>query len=241
MLAVEAAQALADCTTYKGAASVNVTISATLGDARSCFGTSHWYDFYTFTATRGQSLRVNFNSRAFSPFGAIQSYSDGTVLAFNYAASPGTVLFDYLVPSSGVYVLTASSFDTFGSGLYQITASEIFSSGGCSPSTTALCLNGNRFKVQVTWANAAQLTSGPGMAVSMTSDTGYFWFFSSNNVELTIKVVDGRPVNGKYWVFYGAMSDVSYTVTITDTATGVVRTYTNRQGTLASVADTSAF
>jgi hypothetical protein len=42
-------------------------------------------------------------------------------------------------------------------------------------------------------------------------------------------------------VFYGALSDVAYTVTVTDTTTGAVRTYVNAQGTVASRADTAAF
>ena len=48
-------------------------------------------------------------------------------------------------------------------------------------------------------------------------------------------------VNGKHWVFYGALSSVDYTLTVTDTQTGQVRTYHNPPGRLASVADTGAF
>ncbi len=87
----------------------------------------------------------------------------------------------------------------------------------------------------------SQGTSGVGRAVQLTADTGYFWFFSANNVELVIKVVDGRAFNNFFWVFYGALSDVAYTITVTDTETGRVRTYTNPQGRLASVADVAAF
>jgi hypothetical protein len=76
--------------------------------------------------------------------------------------------------------------------------------------------------------------------VAITSDTGYFWFFSSTNVELAIKVLDGRALNNKWWVFYGALSSVRYTVTVTDTVTGNVKTYNNPSGNLGSVADTSA-
>ena len=48
-------------------------------------------------------------------------------------------------------------------------------------------------------------TSGRGAAVPLTGDTGYFWFFNSANVELIVKVLDGRTVNGQFWVFYGAL------------------------------------
>ena len=78
-------------------------------------------------------------------------------------------------------------------------------------------------------------------AVPITADTGYFWFFDDANVELVVKVLDGRSVNGHFWVFYGALSDVGYSITVTDTETGDQRAYQNAHGTLASVADTSAF
>jgi hypothetical protein len=75
----------------------------------------------------------------------------------------------------------------------------------------------------------------------MTTDTGYFWFFNSANVELVVKVLDGTSVNGHYWVFFGALSNLHYTITVTDTQTGAFKQYDNPQSNLASVADTSAF
>ncbi len=110
----------------------------------------------------------------------------------------------------------------------------------CETSPTRLCLAGGRFALEVAWTDFAGNT-GVGTATALTSDTGHFWFFSPSNVELVVKVLDGRGVNGKFWLFYGALSSVGYTLTITDTQTGATRTYTNPSGRLASVADTSAF
>ncbi len=56
-----------------------------------------------------------------------------------------------------------------------------------------------------------------------------------------LKIVDGRALNGKFWVFYGALSNVEYEITVTDSQTGQVRVYNNASGQLASVADTAAF
>jgi hypothetical protein len=39
--------------------------------------------------------------------------------------------------------------------------------------------------------------------VPLGADTGYFWFFEDTNVELVVKVLDGRAINGHTWVFYG--------------------------------------
>lgn len=112
----------------------------------------------------------------------------------------------------------------------------------CTANATTLCLNNSRFQVRVTFSVPAQsISNAPAQAVPLTGDTGYFWFFSANNVEITLKVVDGRPVNGYFWAFYAALSDVAYVITITDMDTGAVKTYSNSQGTLASVADVIAF
>ena len=112
----------------------------------------------------------------------------------------------------------------------------------CTANATTLCLNNARFQVRVTFSVPAQgITNAPAQAVPLTGDTGYFWFFSANNVEITLKVVDGRAFNGFFWAFYAALSDVAYTITITDTDTGAVKTYSNTQGNLASVADVTAF
>lgn len=110
----------------------------------------------------------------------------------------------------------------------------------CAPGDERLCLSGGRFQIEVTWQDFAGNT-GRGHAVPLSADTGYFWFFDASNVELIVKVLDGRGLNGHHWVFYGALSNVEYAVTVTDTQTGDVKTYLNPSGRFASVGDTSAF
>jgi hypothetical protein len=110
----------------------------------------------------------------------------------------------------------------------------------CATSDTALCLQGGRFRVEVTWTDFED-RSGAGHAVPLSSDSGYFWFFNRENIELGLKVLDGRTINGRFWVFYGALSNVEYSVLVTDTATGAVRVYHNPSRVFASVGDTSAF
>src|SRR5439155_11691374 len=110
----------------------------------------------------------------------------------------------------------------------------------CIAGPTTLCLNNQRFKVDVRWKDFDG-KSGLGQAVPLTADTGYFWFFSSSNVELVVKVLDGRGLNGHFWVFFGALSNVEYTMRVTDSVTGSVKTYINPSGRFASVGDTEAF
>jgi subtilisin family serine protease len=122
-----------------------------------------------------------------------------------------------------------------------LRAAGVGAPGSCVPDGLTLCVNAGRFRVQAAWRAPALASGGVGNAVSLTADTGYFWFFSPNNIELVVKVVDGRVVNGRFWFFSGALSDVEYTITVTDTATGAVKTYFNPNQNLGSVADAAAF
>jgi subtilisin-like proprotein convertase family protein len=145
-------------------------------------------------------------------------------------------------PGNGVWTLRVEDLVTGTTGTIRNFAVQLVNAlAPCVPGVNTLCLNGNRFQVTVAWQVPTQGTSGVGNAVPLTTDTGYYWFFTANNIELIVKVVDGRTFNGKYWVFYGALTDVQYTVTVIDTVTGNVKTYFSPQGTPQSLADTAAF
>ncbi len=78
--------------------------------------------------------------------------------------------------------------------------------------------------------------------VSLTGDTGRFGFFTSGNVEMTVKVVDGLAVHQRSRVFAGSSTDVNVVMAVTDTQTGATRTYTNPQSiAFQAIQDTDAF
>jgi hypothetical protein len=109
---------------------------------------------------------------------------------------------------------------------------------GCD--ATGLCLLGSRFRVDVQYRDPNTGILGTGVAVPRTDQSGTFWFFNPQNVELVVKILDGRPLTGKFWVFYGALSDVEYWITVTDTVTGASKQYHNPRGNLCGKGDTSA-
>lgn len=110
----------------------------------------------------------------------------------------------------------------------------------CAASSTRVCLAGGRFRAEVAWKDHAGGT-GQGQSRKLTDDTGAFWFFGEDNLELVVKVLDGRSVNGHFWVFSSGLTDVEYDLTIRDTLTGEERVYHNPARTLASQADVRAF
>lgn len=114
-------------------------------------------------------------------------------------------------------------------------------STSCVSDLGKLCLL-DRFEVAVSWVNQhGGGAAGSGTAVPVSDESGFFWFFSPANYELLVKALDGRGFNGKFWIFYGALSDVQYTITVTDTMTGAVVTYHNPAGQICGKGDTSAF
>jgi hypothetical protein len=111
----------------------------------------------------------------------------------------------------------------------------------CEPEETALCLNGGRYRVEVSW-QIEDGGTGSGHAVPLTADSGAFWFFGPDNLELMVKVLNGCPVNGRVWIFAAGLTNVEVEVTVTDTVTLEVLTYRNPQGTpFRPIQDTLGF
>lgn len=122
----------------------------------------------------------------------------------------------------------------------------------CTPNTTTLCLLGNRFKVTLNATNRnAGPTNGqqaPGITLPKSDLFGFFSIpgltNNPNNLEVFVKALDGRGINGKYWVFFGTLTNFELNVTVTDTQTGQKKTYFrpgSGDASACGAADTAAF
>jgi hypothetical protein len=111
---------------------------------------------------------------------------------------------------------------------------------GCEPASETLCLQQGRFSATIVW-RTADGSSGRATPVPLSDESGYFWFFGSQNVELFVKILDGRALNDRYWVFYAGLTDVEFVLSVRDHQTGTERTYFNLPGNFPSAADTDAF
>jgi Tol biopolymer transport system component len=111
----------------------------------------------------------------------------------------------------------------------------------CVADSTTLCLSQGRFRVVATWRTPAG-TSGVGQAEGLTGDTGYFWFFQQENVEVVLKVLDACAAFDRFWVFAAGLTNVAVDLIVTDTLAGVERIYRNPQRTaFQPIQDTAAF
>ena len=113
----------------------------------------------------------------------------------------------------------------------------------------------DRFTADVDWADftgnsgpagvvgvSGQTVSNPLGSGPVSEQSGLFWFSSSDNWELLVKVLDGCDTNGSFWVFFAATTNVEFTVTVTDTQTNATRQYLNPLGgPPPAIQDTTAF
>jgi hypothetical protein len=113
-------------------------------------------------------------------------------------------------------------------------------SNGCVPGPATLCLLHGRFEATAQFRVAGAAAPTPAHAVPLTDQSGYFWFFGPDNVEVTLKTLNACPA--AYWIFASGMTNVGVDITVRDTQTGKTRTYSNAIGTpFAPIQDTNAF
>jgi hypothetical protein len=121
----------------------------------------------------------------------------------------------------------------------------------CVADATTLCVDDfagdQRYQVRVTYATAqGGGLAGSGHAVSLAasglSRGGAFWFFSPDNPEMLLKVLDGCAANGHHWLLAAATTNVGYELVVTDSLTGAAKTYGNADlQPAAPIQDTAAF
>jgi Leucine-rich repeat (LRR) protein len=184
-----------------------------------------------------------------SPFTvAADSGSGNADLYVRFGAPPTLAQHDAVSAGSGnqeSVAITSPQQGTYYIGLhakapYRGVNLRIAGLSGCIADATTLCLNNGRFKVQTSWRTGTG--NGAGKGVTLTSDTGYFWFFDAANVEMVIKVLDACTVNGQFWIYAGGLTDVQVDITVTDTVTKATRPYRNPLGTpFQPIQDSAAF
>jgi photosystem II stability/assembly factor-like uncharacterized protein len=165
-------------------------------------------------------------------FGKVDRSDDGGLRWSRLGIVPGEASVQALElhPWSSAVLFAGTS-----AGVFEWTQVRCEAPGG-------FCAQGDRFAVEVLWRDFAGQV-GLGRAASLRSrDSGVFWFFSPDNWEMLLKVLDGCRVNGRWWVFAAAATNVEYTLRVTDTATGEPSVYFNPLGRASpAVTDTDAF
>lgn len=118
--------------------------------------------------------------------------------------------------------------DGDGDGQARCDSGAVEATIACVPTGNALCFEGGRFRATAYWKTAT--AEGQGRALPVTADTGYFWFFSPDNLEINLKVLNGCGVNGRFWVFVSGLTNVEVDVFVEDLVKDEVWRHTHPAG-----------
>jgi hypothetical protein len=203
------------------------------------------------TSTRPVRIGSDY-SFANTPHGAIDEVRIWNV-ARSVSQIRGTINVITHTPQAGlvaVWPLDASPNDpvgghngtVMGSGVAALTFPAILNCG--SSTVNGLCLN-TRFAVTAKWRTnptPGTPTDGDAHVVVAGPNSGIFWFFSSDNWEVMVKVLNACGLNNRYWVFSAATTNVFYRMEVFDVRAGVNKVYFNYPGPPApAVTDVDAF
>ena len=201
-------------------------------------------DFYEFAGDAGDEVLIDLTSDEFDTF-LFLLQPDGQIFAFDDDGGTGAnSRIAATLDQTGSWFIVANNyfFQPSDPGNYTLTLS--CNTPACRSDMTAMCLNQERFRVEVDWTDFEGV-NGQAQVVNLpiaSDDSGVFYFFSADNWEMLVKVLDGCAINNHFWVFAAATTNVEYTLRVTDTLTGQVSEYVNPAGvSSAAVTDTGAF
>jgi hypothetical protein len=181
----------------------------------------------------------------------IERKVDGNFVQLGFAAIDATsVTIQDLTPGEAVtFRIRAANAGGFSGYSNEATGVTNALPSTCTPTSTVVCLLNNRFKVSVDYVNpfstppnqpgtflAARLLQGV-----QNPDTALFGFSSAQAVEVVVRIQDTRPFAQRFDVYFGGMTDVAYTVSVTDTTTGATRQYTNLTGQVGGGVDRASY
>jgi hypothetical protein len=182
---------------------------------------------------------VFFSSAPDGPFREIVTIQGATTTSVELTATTFDIGTSYFYVEARGCTTTITGQCVPATLLSNIVNTTVSAANGCAPNATTLCLGNGRFQVTARW-RAPNNANGDGRPVQLTRDSGHFWFFDEENVEVTVKVLDACP--SSYWVFASGMTNVEVELKVVDTKNNVTKTYTNPQGmTFQTKTDTSAF
>jgi len=154
----------------------------------------------------------------------------GTWIAMSAGLPAGLAFGQLAIDSTGTHLHVASSGGVFD---YDLDPG-------------ALSLDAaHPFTISLTATDQRTGRTGSGVATPVNDLWGYFSIpaitGNPDNPEVFVKMLDGTALNGSYWFFYGGLTNLQYTLTVTEDPTGHQKTYTNPAGSECGGSDTAAF
>jgi PKD repeat protein len=148
-----------------------------------------------------------------------------------------------------------------GAGVYPVTL-RVSGASGMTETTSVLTVAqedtlvllggiGHAFEITLAATDPRTGNTGTGNAIPQNDVFGYFTIpalvpqppGAPLVPEVFVKMLDARAIGQDFWVFWGGLTDLTYTLTVHDTVRGTVKTYHNpvTDSIVCLGADTSGF
>jgi PKD repeat protein len=141
-----------------------------------------------------------------------------------------------------------------GTGPFSVTLTASNASGSSQQTQSAVVSANDTLRLNASHPFTVTLTAtnqhngnavSAGLAIPQNDLFGYFSLPGAtgdpNNAEVFVKILDGRGINGQFWVFVGHVTDLIYDLTVTEVATGHSKTYHKEAGDQKGRSDTDGF
>jgi len=174
-------------------------------------------------------VTVTASSQAFDPRLDMLDVS-GAVVASDDSVGGTTTAQLARVLDPGSYYFRVVGQPAGLTGDYRISLACLLSDrkNFCFPDDTTICLGG-RFSFKVTAHDHQGGTPVEAVARTQSELHGFFSFPSltgnPDNPEVFVKLIDGRAVNGKWWIFWGGLTDLDYEISVRDSFTRKEKTF----------------
>ncbi|MEO7795895.1 MAG: hypothetical protein ABIV06_14100, partial [Thermoanaerobaculia bacterium] len=109
----------------------------------------------------------------------------------------------------------------------------------CPPAADLACTGDGRFRWFAAWRDFVN-RQGMGRASAALPGAAAFWFFAPENLELVGKLIDGGSVNGYFWAYLAALSNLETSLNVFDVASEAHADYFSPLGRFTSLGDVRA-
>lgn len=207
--------------------------SITTGDCR-LENSTYYYDMFSFRGKKGVPVTVTYAPSGYGPYFDISSLNDD--FGIWKQAQGGTAETTLTPEVTAEYKIFISTYSPGATGSYLLVVDE--------PAAT-LVLFDQRFQAVLSARDHRSGRTASGQAIPENDLFGYFSIpgltGDASNPEVFVKIIDGRAVNGRFWVFYGGLTDLEFSLTVLDTFTNQSKVYSKAGGSACGAYDTDAF
>jgi hypothetical protein len=220
-------------------------------NAFGCEDDGYYYNVHRIFLTQGNVYQATVDAiDSFIPeIGVSRQDIDYYIAQGTGTTSGGTVTINFTAEVTGYHEFYIGPNTRAKLGRYSLALVCNATPPTCTSSATEACLINGRFKVGIAYLNQFANPPQPGNFLvkklregAQNPDVAIFGISSPEAIEVVVRIQDARPFGlQRFDIYYGGLTDLEYTVTVTDTQKGLTKTYRNPPGTVGGGVDRTSF